>query len=253
MEDSNVRLIQSVQRALEIFNCFNEDNHYLSLGEISRKLNLNINTTRGIMNTLVHYDYISHDHDSNKYSLGPLFSIKAQHSVSPFDNVQKICQPYLQLVADQFNVSARLQFVSKNKIETVETIEPSASYYILSTKGNHFCPLHASASGKLLLAYIDVINLNKIFQTLSLERFTSKTIVEKSDILLELANIRKNYFSTENEEVNVGISCIAAPLLKKGKIVGTISVVSASAIIKEIQENCAITLVQYAKEISDKI
>lgn len=253
MEDDNhVRLIQSVQRALEIFNCFNEDTQYLSLGEISKKLNLNINTTRGIMNTLVYYDYISHDHGRNRYSLGPQFSIKAQHSVSPYEHVQSICEPYLQIIADRFKVSARLQFVSKNKIDTVKVIESNDTYYTLSTKGNHFCPLHASASGKLLLAFLDETNRNKVLQSLTLDRFTAKTMVDKTELFNEIDKVRENYFAIEDEEVNVGVSCIAAPLFKKGKIIGTISVVSASAIINEIRESCSKVLVQYAKEISER-
>ena len=254
MEDgNNVRLIQSVQRALEIFNCFNEDTHYLSLGEISRRLDLNINTTRGIMNTLVYYDYISHDHGRNKYSLGPQFSIKAQHSISPFDHVQSICEPYLQIIANRFKVSARLQFISKNKVDTVKTVDSNDTYYTLSTKGNHFCPLHASASGKLVLAYLDEGNRDKVLQNLTLDRFTTKTMVDKLELLNEINTIIDNQFSTEDEEVNVGVSCMAAPLFKKGKIIGTISVVSATAIINEIRESCSKTLVQYSKEISERI
>ena len=56
-----MKLIQSIQRAFEIIECFNEDNEELRLNDISTMLNLNINTTRGIVNTLVYFSYLEHD------------------------------------------------------------------------------------------------------------------------------------------------------------------------------------------------
>lgn len=51
--EKEVRLIQSIQRAFNIIDCFNNDNTELSLPQISEKVKLHINTTRGIVNTLV--------------------------------------------------------------------------------------------------------------------------------------------------------------------------------------------------------
>ena len=51
--NDNVKVIQSIQRAIDIINCFNESKQALSINEISNELSLHINTTRGIINTLV--------------------------------------------------------------------------------------------------------------------------------------------------------------------------------------------------------
>ncbi|SQC98502.1 IclR helix-turn-helix domain [Fusobacterium necrophorum subsp. necrophorum] len=48
-----MKVIQSIQRAINILNCFDQNNLVLSLNEISQKLDLNINTTRGLVNSLV--------------------------------------------------------------------------------------------------------------------------------------------------------------------------------------------------------
>ena len=47
MPEKEVRVIQSVQRAIDIINCFNEHELKLTLPQISAKLELNINTVRG--------------------------------------------------------------------------------------------------------------------------------------------------------------------------------------------------------------
>ena len=51
--------IQSLQRATDILNCFTAKEPSLSLAQISQKTGLNINTTRGLVNTLVHEDLIA--------------------------------------------------------------------------------------------------------------------------------------------------------------------------------------------------
>ena len=57
--EKEVRLIQSIQRAFNIIDCFNNDNTELSLPQISEKVKLHINTTRGIVNTLVANGYLA--------------------------------------------------------------------------------------------------------------------------------------------------------------------------------------------------
>ena len=56
--EKEVRLIQSIQRAFDIINCFSEQSPKLTLPKISEMLSLNINTTRGIVNTLVANGYL---------------------------------------------------------------------------------------------------------------------------------------------------------------------------------------------------
>ena len=52
MKQRPVKLIQSVQRSIDILNCFTDASPRLSISEISQRVDLNINTTRGLINTL---------------------------------------------------------------------------------------------------------------------------------------------------------------------------------------------------------
>ena len=77
MPEKEVRVIQSVQRAIDIINCFDEHELKLTLPQISAKLELNINTVRGLVNTLVANGYLEHVADGNCYMLGLAFLPKA--------------------------------------------------------------------------------------------------------------------------------------------------------------------------------
>ena len=75
--DKTPRTIQSLARAFAILDCFDAVHPKLSLSEISKLVKLNVNTTRGLVNTLVHFQYLSRDEAENDYHLGLAFVPKA--------------------------------------------------------------------------------------------------------------------------------------------------------------------------------
>ena len=70
------RQIQSVQRAINILNCFTMTNSALTLGQISNQLNLNKGTVHGILSTLYQNGYISQN-GNGQYMLGAVLFNKA--------------------------------------------------------------------------------------------------------------------------------------------------------------------------------
>lgn len=141
----NIRVIQSIQRAFDIINCFNENKPSLSINEISRDLSLHINTTRGIVNTLVYNGYLIHDPEENKYSLGLVFIPKADLvNINYVDRIKEIVRPHLNYISNKYQVSGRLQLVSKYQIYTVDTVNPEDSRYLLLTRLDTPFPLNFS-------------------------------------------------------------------------------------------------------------
>ena len=67
---STGKIIQSVQRAIDILNCFDDLNTALTLGQISERLALNKSTVHGILNTLHCNDFVRQI-PTGQYMLGP--------------------------------------------------------------------------------------------------------------------------------------------------------------------------------------
>ena len=247
----NLRLIQSVQRAIDIINCFDEKRYKLSLNEISEELALNINTVRGIVNTLLYNGFLEHDAEDNKYSLGLMFVPKAELIGDHFlDRVKDIIRPFLNEISDKYEVSSRLQIISNYKIFTVETVNPESTRYLLLTRvGNNF-PLHATSSGKLYLYYCDQENIDDIQYT----NYTENTIKNKEDLLAELDFIKNEGYSTEFDEVANGISSVAIPVLDDGdNLIGTISITASTSVVKEVYKNVVEDTNQFINQIRDQL
>lgn len=243
-----MKLIQSIQRAFEIIECFNEDNEELKLNDISKMLNLNINTTRGIVNTLVHFSYLEHDQDKNVYKLGYIFLpksklLKKRNDDVLIDNIES----FLKEVSNKYNVNARFHKISENNIIKILSEEPDESRYFLYIKDSKDLPLNATSSGKLILKYSDSEFLERYLNNIPKEKVSENTITTKSKMIDELEKIKKQGYSTEIDEVAIGISSVAVPVIKHGKLVATISATAPTKTIKENSDKIASDFIEFIK------
>jgi DNA-binding IclR family transcriptional regulator len=83
--------------------------------------------------------------------------------------------------------------------------------------------LHATSSGKVLLAWADDDQLTMAMDTL--ERYTPSTITSRSKLLSELDLIRDRGWGSTNEELEIGLNAIAAPIRGgSGDVIAAVSV-----------------------------
>lgn len=244
------KLIQSLSRAFSIIECFTNEKKELTLNEISEELELNINTTRGLVQTLLHYDYLSYDKEINRYRLGKVYLEKAK--IAQFDYTEKIIsliKSNLQKISDEYVVSSRL--ITIDNLNTVNVIErrPRRSRYILTIHNQSEFPLHASATGKLILAHLDEKEQNRVLENMRWVSYAKNTRMNRQDLETHLEEIKKTGISMEVDELGDGYSAIAIPIFLDDKLAYSLSVVSTTQIIKNHYED----LVQEMMEIKDII
>ncbi|WP_432667287.1 IclR family transcriptional regulator C-terminal domain-containing protein [Wukongibacter baidiensis] len=247
----NVKVIQSIQRAIDIINCFDYNNSRLTLNQISQRLSLNINTTRGIVNTLVLNGYIEHFPEDNVYALGLIYISKAEFLYkNNIDNLKNIARVYLEKLTKTYGVGSRLQLISNNNIFTIDSVNPDNSHYVLITTLDTIFPMNATSSGKLLLKYGNIYDIENI----DFQQFTENTIMDVEQLKSELKKIDNTGYSTEFEEVGMGISSIATPILKDERtLFATISIVATTPIIENILHDVSKDMIEFSNIISKKL
>ena len=77
-------------------------------------------------------------------------------------------------------------------------------------------PLHCTASGKLLLAYLSKPARDRLLENISYAKYTPTTIPDRKALEVELARIRKSKHATDNEEFHAGLVCVAVPTRSPG-------------------------------------
>ncbi len=100
----------------------------------------------------------------------------------------------------------------------------------------HRNPLHCTEIGKVIMAFLDMDELNEILHDQELHKYTARTIVDKQELKQHLESIRERGFSTEIEELALGRACIAAPVRgRTGKVIEGISILGPLSDINLIE------------------
>jgi DNA-binding IclR family transcriptional regulator len=94
----------------------------------------------------------------------------------------------------------------------------------------HEEPIHCSSVGKCILAYLPVEKRNKMLDEVEFIPYTEKTKTSKGALVKELEQIRKSGYALDDEELSVGVCCIAAPIYNhKGEVKNCIGISGPSA------------------------
>ena len=242
--------IQSVQRAINILNCFTATNTALTLGQISSRLNLNKGTVHGILNTLHNNGYISQNL-SGQYMLGAELFNKA--CLAP-DTRKKICidhgHDHMQALSDRFQANGTLFSVEDKRLLVLDTTEPTTCAFIVrrATPG---ISLYGSASGKLLLAHLAPKELDSYLAKGPFPALTDHTKNTRDLLEKELAHIRESGYSYEHNELFMGVSAIAVPIFYQygTQLFGTISLTGMTPVIQKQKSAIIHALVDGARRL----
>jgi len=244
------KIIQSVQRSLDIINCFNENDIELSLQEISQRLELNKSTVHGILNTL-HVNRFIQQNENGNYMLGQALFNKSIYAIrATKTKLRSVSKGYMVRLSNKYKCSSHIFTVESNKLHFLDMTTPVNSYYIISTVLNDLMHLYCTASGKILLSYISVNARNEYLEHADFEKYTDYTLTSKKEILENVNQIVENGYSMEIEEVEEGCISIAVPVFTKhSDLFGTLSVTGS----KEKISGKEVEIIDDLKEISNKI
>jgi DNA-binding IclR family transcriptional regulator len=140
----------------------------------------------------------------------------------------KLVRPHLEKLRDLTSETAAFSIMMGN--QTV-VVDQAISPYATSTRFHigFSAPLHAGATGRVMLAHLDPERRKKLLSQ-SLERFTERTITDKRRLEQELNKCLTQGFAFSEGERLIGTSSIAAPILGPEKdVLGVISVTGPSA------------------------
>ena len=246
----NYKLIQSLARAFTIINCFSKDESQLTLNEISQKTDLNINTPRGLVQTLLHYHYLAYDEAANTYRLGLVFMEKARIAQFEFNNrLINLVRSDLQQLADTFSVSTRMMSIEGTQAPIVIEAKPSQARYSLVVHESTEFPLYATATGKLILANLDSDYRDQVIDQFEWKEFGPNNHTNKESLLKDLAQIKDRELSVENQELGLGFSSLAVPVFLEGALIYSLSLTTTDEILKAKQDQ----MLEGLKQIKDKL
>ncbi len=219
------KTVQSLERALSIIEQMAQAGRPINISELSEKVNLKISTVHRLLNTLVERGYVEQNRENNRYQLG-LKLLEIANSIFTYADLRTMCRPFLAELVKKCNETANLAILDHSEIVYIDQIE-SHNYIIVkmfAQVGNRG-PVHCTASGKILLAYLSETEQDQILSAIDLKPFTGNTITQASELKKELNQAKKQGYALDWGEMEEYVRCIAAPIFNyENKAVASIGI-----------------------------
>lgn len=204
------KTIGSVIKAIEVIEFIAYSKKEVGVTEISNGLNYGSSGTYHILNTLKQCNILVQNEETKKYGLG-LKLWKIGMLAYGKNHISNILRPYLRKLKDLTGETANLTILDNNHIVYIAQEESDKLVKMFTTTGA-IAPLHCTAAGKVLLAYMDEEEREVMLDSIKLDKFTDKTLINKKDLIQEIETIKNMGYGFDYEEREIGVTCIAAPI-----------------------------------------
>ena len=203
-------IIQSVERALQILDLFNEQATELKITDISKLMGLSKSTLHSLLKTLQLHGYIDQNPENGKYRPGMKLVERGHFVVGSIDIRQK-AKGWLMELSRLTGQTTHLGILDGREGVYIEKIEGKLAAIAYSRIGRRL-PVHATAIGKVLIAWLGEPELNALLEGYQYTTYTPSTLASREALMAALAQTREQGYALDSEENEQGVRCVAVPV-----------------------------------------
>lgn len=247
------KTVQSVDRALTILEVLSKHSKGLGTTEIGELTDLHKSTVHRLLGTLIEKGFVEQDPTTSDYMLSlKLFEIGSKRVIA--GDILSASRKYTGRLMTEVNEVVHVVVRDGTDIVYIDKVEADNTIRMASTIGRR-SPLYSTSVGKAILAFMPEDKVAEIWNKSSIVPLTKNTIVDFVTFQQELNKIRLQGFSEDDEENEVGVRCVGAPVFGfNGEIQGAISISGpAFRITKKSVPKTGAILRKYADLISKEL
>ncbi len=246
-------VVQSVDRALSILEVLSDYGEGIGITEISTKIDLHKSTVHRLLLTLMKKGYVEQNSHTNKYKLTLKLFELGNKLIEKMD-IRSIAKPYLQQLKDITNEVVHLVVREGTEIVYIDKVESENKIRMHSRIGTR-SPMYCTAVGKAIMAYLHEEEIESIWTKSHIKKLTKYTITDIIEMKDTLKRVRQQGYALDEEENELGIRCIGAPIFDhRGEICGAISISGPTIrVTKEKIENFKDSIIKISSNISQEL
>lgn len=242
--------VQSVERALAILDLLARSGE-VGVTTIAEHLGVHKSTAFRLVTTLERGGLVEQAQDRGKYRLGMGVLRLAGATTARLDVVQE-ARPICRRLAASTGETINIAVLSGRSALYVDQVAGSSSLQPHNWVGQHI-PLHAASNGKVLLSELPADEVDRTVGTLT--AFTDATLTSKAALRRELAAVRERGYALAVDELEVGLTAVAAPIRNAhGDVIAALSVSGPTFRLDAARvEDVVPELLDAAREISHRL
>lgn len=221
-ERSHGTRLQSVERGCRVLLWLAEREEGATAKEVAFATGLALATTYHILNTLLDEGLLAKD-ARRRFVLGPGAVALAQAYLGGGPVPEGLLR-WLRALAERTRAAAYLADWGDREIRLLATVEGERQTRGADATRVALRDAHVRATGKVLLAFAGASLRDRYLSSHPPRRPTHATVGDPEPLERELARIRAQGFAYDDQGYLEGLSCIAAPVLRRGRVVASIAV-----------------------------
>ncbi len=216
--------LQSLERGIAVIQVFSRERPALTLSEVARLTGITRATARRILLTLEDLGHVRSD--GRLFSLTPRVLTLGWAYLSSL-NLWETAQPLMEELTKETNESCSAATLDLPDVVYVARVPTSRIMTIALGIGTRL-PAHCTSMGRVLLAALAEPELEDFLATARLEGYTDRTITDPERLRRTIHTVRDQGWALVDQELEIGLRSIAAPLRVDGRTIAAINVSAAA-------------------------
>jgi len=209
--------MKTVQRAIDLLEFFSAERPTLSVSEIAKLLSVHKSIASRLAASLCARHLLQLDNATHRYRVG-IRVYELGQLYSHDTELEVVAEPLLRALTRSVGHASHVCVLDNMEIYTVCCVPSAQRLQVIVEVGGRR-PLHATAAGKLFLAY----GPEELFDALSpngkFPKITTRTIESRIAMRREIAVIKKYGIAHNREESYAGASAVAAPIYSDDSVI----------------------------------
>jgi DNA-binding IclR family transcriptional regulator len=202
---------QTLAKAIAILDAFNSKQPERGIRELGRELGINSATVHRLVTTLSSAGYLEQNSKSQRYSVGPKVMTLANLYMRQ-NPISAVARKVFESYADRFEHNFYLGKLSNQGVVYLSVLDGRGPIRIVVETGRT-AALHATATGKLLLAFQNDEYVRRFLTEDDLIAYTPRTITDPDLLRKALETIRQQGYALNDGEFYDEVGAISVPLI----------------------------------------
>jgi DNA-binding IclR family transcriptional regulator len=195
----------------------------LAFSEIAEGLPFSRTTIHRILYSLGKLGYMEKSRPGSCYRLTQKFHDLAWQGIH-FRHLQTVSKPVMRNLLIRYAETVNLGSLDGAQVAYLDVVQSPSALRIAALPGDRN-PVHSTALGKAILAFLPESRTRAILGEYPLLRKTPRTITQRTHLFEQLAAVREQRVALDREENLPGVTCVAAPIFDQtGRVIAAFSI-----------------------------